>query len=73
MGYKVLSHLRAGGTTSLSGWSLRRYGPVWVREPLLGHEVITVRVPVERTSSQFPNSDYLRRPAGPHSARGDPD
>src|SRR5687768_6555957 len=73
MGSKVLSHLRAGGTTSLSGWYLQRYGLVWVREPLLGHEGTTVRALVVRTSYQFPNSDYLRQPAGLYSARGAPD
>src|SRR5688500_3436581 len=68
MGSKVLSHLRAGGTTSLSGWYLRRYGLVWVREPLLGHEGITVRVPVVRYPASFQTltifvnpPDFIRR------------
>jgi hypothetical protein len=44
MGSKVLSHLSARRMTCLSGWDLRRYGLVWVREALLRHEGVTVRV-----------------------------
>src|SRR5215218_2947565 len=43
-GSKVLSHLCSGGMTGLSGWDVRRYGLVRVREALLGHEGVTARV-----------------------------
>src|SRR5829696_10212302 len=55
-GSKVLSHLCSGGMTGLSGWDVRRYGLVRVREALLGHEGVTARVsgvPVVRISSQL--------------------
>src|SRR5215218_3029502 len=44
------------GMTGLSGWDVRRYGLVRVREVLLGHEGVTARVsgvPVVRISSQL--------------------
>src|SRR5918999_521245 len=56
MGSKVLFHLRAGGTTGLSGGDLGRYGLVWIREALFGHERVTARVsgvPVVWVSSQL--------------------
>src|SRR5215212_561825 len=56
MGSKVLSHLCAWGMTGLSGGDRRSHGLVWVREALLGHQGVTVRVsrvPVVRASSQL--------------------
>src|ERR671913_136262 len=56
MGSKVLPRSRARGTAGLSGGELRRYGLVWIREALLGHEGVTAGVsgvPVVRISSQL--------------------